>query len=315
MNKKNKPDYLITDAVIHVGTATLDVFLNDFDITWAFNKNFRNNDNKTLTINPVELHQLDATPDMDDGSVVYNYNNEWFRSDDFIKLSKDKANILFAGCSETEGIAAPLDEVWTKMLYDKISAKNNNISGFYSIARAGYGWQKIISNFMIYVKKYGFPDYFFVLLPNVSRIFEWDLERKTWWYVQKFPIWYDGEETAHREFAEMHTTLKEHQEHLINFIVSWKLFEHYCETNGVKLLWSSWDHEEGPNLTKFEQFNNYFDINNKDWTTFIEQSRPDGKLLTGDLDRRDGHSGRLKHLFWLREFSNEIKKRGWLKVD
>lgn len=314
MNKRDPKDYLITDSVIHTGSATLDVFCDTFDITWAFENTYKEMKDRTLTLNPVELHQLDSNPEMDDGSIIYNYNNEWFRSDDFVKLSPENTNILFAGCSESEGIAGPLDEVWTKMLHDQIASKNNNVSGFYSLARAGFGWQKIISSFMIYVKKYGFPDYFFVLLPNVSRVFEWDEERKTWWYMQKFPIWYNEEATNHREFAERHATLKEHKEHLINFILSWKLFEHYCETNNVKLLWSTWDHEEAPNLSRFNQFNNYFEINNNEWTEFIKTLRPDGRIKNGDLYRRDGHSGKLKHLFWLNKFAQEITKKGWLNV-
>jgi hypothetical protein len=61
----------------------------------------------------------------------------------------------------------------------------------------------------------------------------------------------------------------------------------------------------------YNQPSNYFEINDVEYAnSFISQSRPNGKLLDGDLFRRDGHSGRLRHLFWKQEFQKEIDRLG-----
>lgn len=298
--------YLVTMDAVRNSTATNDVLYGNFDITWSYDDRY--NSEKTITLNPVENHA--NRPDVeDDGSVVYEYNNEWFRSDDFTDIHNSKNHILFAGCSETEGIGGSLDTVWTKMLYKSLKEKYD-IDGFYSIARAGYGWQKIITNFMIYVKKYGVPTHLFVLMPNIDRMFEWDAEKKAWIYKQKFPVF------AGVPIDEMYrdnlATDKEHMKMLIDFTVSWNLFEQYCKSIGTKLMWSTWDFVEAHNLSKFDQHENFFAVDGRDYHEYILEKRPDGKIAKDDLERRDGHSGVLFHMFWKEKFEQEIERLGLL---
>jgi hypothetical protein len=298
--------YMIDPEKIGASTAVEDVFNNKFDITWAFDD--RHNKSKTMTMSIIESSQ-GSLPD--DGSVVYNYNNEWFRSDDFSADHKSEFHVLFAGCSETEGIASPLDEVWSKMLHSELSTIKD-VGGFYSIARSGFGWQKVITNFMIYVEKYGFPTHFFVLLPNLGRVFQWNEDIESWQYVQRIP--FRGLIPKEEETLFMkNTSPEEHKQFFIDFSVSWKLFEKFCKANGVKLLTSTWDEPEGINILQMNS-NNYLESffhipEAKDLENFIIKERPNGKMLPGDLTRRDGHSGRLKHLWWLSKFKEEIKRR------
>lgn len=305
---KNRDAYVLTDSVIKNSSAAWDVFLNKFDITWATDSRWNSN-GKDLTITPIELSQP-GSDIVDDGSIKYSYNNEWFRSDDFTDQHPEKNHILFAGCSETEGIASPLEEVWSKMLHTQLKNNSIDVGGFYSIARAGYGWQKIITNFMIYVEKYGFPTHLFVLLPNLSRGYRWREEASAWFYIQKFP--FKGQVPAEEEgFFQNNTTPEDHKQFFIDFSVSWQLFEKYCESNGVKLLCSTWDFPEAYNIERFNHLKSFFSIpEENEIENFIRSKRPDGKLLEGDLRRRDGHSGRIQHEYWLEKFSNEIDKRG-----
>jgi len=298
--------YIIDPERIGASTAVNDVFSSEFDITWAFDD--RHNKSKTLTMNVVESPNESL---IDDGSVIYNYNNEWFRSEDFSKEHNRKFHILFAGCSESEGIASPLDEVWTKMLHSSLAEKHD-IDGFYSIARSGYGWQKIITNFMIYVEKYGFPTHLFVLLPNLGRVFQWNEDICSWQYVQRIPFRATIPKEEETLFAK-NTSPEEHKQFFIDFSVSWKLFEKFCKANGVRLLTSTWDELEGENIKAMNSSNyleSFFYIpESRDFESFIIEQRPNGKMLPGDLTRRDGHSGKLKHLWWLSKFEEEIKRR------
>lgn len=297
----NKKEFFLTDDVINHSTATWDLFLNRFDITWAID-----NHPKELTITPVET--AGGRTIHDDGSIKYKYNNEWFRSDDFTRDHDEKFHVLFGGCSETEGIASPLEEVWSKMLHTELS-QTHDVGKFFSIARAGYGWQKIIINFMIYVERYGFPTHFFVLLPNNGRVFKWKKDSNAWFYVQNFP--FRGPMPKKDEsFFHMNTTAEDHKKFFMDFAIGWKMFEKYCESNGVKLLCSTWDSPDGLNIRKMNFLKSFFYIDDDGFEDFIKEKRSNGKLLDGDLRRRDGHSGKLQHDYWLQQFQNEIERRG-----
>ena len=61
--------------------------------------------------------------DVNDKSVEYNLNEDYFRSDNF-KKEHDGLHILFSGCSESEGVGANIEYAWTHILYKKISLIN-----------------------------------------------------------------------------------------------------------------------------------------------------------------------------------------------
>lgn len=285
-----------------------DVFYNEFDRTWAKTPPGEPEYTRTLTKLPIEVAD-------DDGTVTYNYNNEYFRSDDFIKAHEEGKHILFAGCSQTEGVGAPLETVWSKVLLNSIGSD----FGFYSIAKSGFGWQKIITSFMLYVDRYGAPDYLFTLLPNIGRFFEWDSGSETFFYVQRYPNGgtvsteqKDESKIPKNIFIEKPLSVEEHRRSFIDFSIGWKLFERYCESIGTKIIWASWDYNENKNYLLGNISKNYIDLNQEGLMNFIKQKRPNGKLEKFDLHRRDGHSGILINEYWASEFKKEIDKRGWL---
>lgn len=279
-----------------------DVFFNEFDLSW-----FRGTTEKVLTRAPSEPEEID------DGSFTYVYNNEFFRSDDFT-ASHTGSHVLFAGCSQTEGIGSPLDTVWSKMLHNQLSA-NNDVSGFYTIARSGFGWQKIISNFMIYADKYGMPDYMFVMVPDLCRFFEWWDEKSAWVYVQRIvgdDAWAKNQGIDSIFYQQ--ATEKEYKKAVVDFKISWNLFEKYCELNNVKLLWGTWEYEDSNLYKNLIRSKHYVDLSYDGFMDYVSNNRPDGKLDKFDLSRRDGHAGILQHEYWLSEFKKEISERGWMNV-
>ena len=50
---------------------------------------------------------------VDDGSIIYKYNNHGMRCEDFKVLHEGK-HILFAGCSYTEGASIEIENLWSK---------------------------------------------------------------------------------------------------------------------------------------------------------------------------------------------------------
>lgn len=279
-----------------------DIFSNKLDTTWMGFFPDGHDFSCTMPIIPVE-HGGE-----DDGQVEYSYNKQGFRCDDFSSVHDGK-HILFAGCSQSEGVGSPIDTVWTKLLANNLGATN-----FYSIARAGYGWQKIISNYTIYAESFGHPEYLFVLLPNVGRLFEWQEKENQWYYVQRYPNGELGKGPGERNgqiLQEFSISKSDHRRLFIDFVAAWKMFEKYLESNGVKMIWASWDYKENNNYMRANFSKNYLHLTPESLQNYIMKARPNGKLEKHDMLRRDGHDGILIHEWWLESFKAEISRRGF----
>ena len=250
-------------------------------------------------------HVLDVTPidhikeKNKNRKVEYRYNSDWFRSDNF-KKDHDGLHILFSGCSNTEGIGANIENVWSHMLYEEIS-KQTKTSGFFSLARAGGGLHPIIHNFTGYVKQYGAPDYLFLLLPNILRFSEFDTERNKWRYAQINP-WQDK--------AKLKENIEKHRAEFPVWLYTLKLFIEYCNSIGTKVIWSTWDAWEVPNIVNSNRFSDtFFKIGDLTEELFLERysfaaDREDA------IEARDGHDGFITQYHWFTEFKNELIKRG-----
>jgi hypothetical protein len=271
----------IEDKAFHIP-----IFKNSFDLTWMYMDNYINK--KDYTVLPIENA-------IDDGTVSYLFNNDGYRCDDFMSNDND-SQILFAGCSQTEGVGSPLETIWPKILL-----KNKKVSNFYSIARSGYGWQSVIQNYLIYESKYGSPVELYVLLPNIPRFYIW--EDTGWTYVQRYPG--KPQKNTNKNpgvLKEKELTVEDHRRSFIDFCMGWKLFEAYCKNNRVKLFWSTWDYDENKNIEKSGLFNSYVPLSFSGYEQYVEAVRPDLKFMPNDLSRRDGHSGILEHEYWAKEF-------------
>jgi hypothetical protein len=242
--------------------------------------------NSFFTMHPKEIPMFEMMKKdpIDDLSIEYKYNNNGFRSDDF-KTEHNKRHLLFSGCSEGEGIAADIDTVWNKIIYNSLNI-NNEYSGFFNVSIDNFGFHKIIFNVINYISKYGKPDELIILFPEVARVNEWNINNDS--YMQNW---------ANSSKLDSEHDQKIFMDALINFIPFMKLFESYCDTNNIKLTWSTWSMTEGQVYSMLNTFKHFFEI---DYT------------LTDGLDqskqvRRDGHQGEFYHRLWAQNFINRIK--------
>ena len=152
----------------------------------------------------------------------YRYNKDFFRSEDF--NNSGDINILFSGCSQTEGVCINQEETWAYKFYSKIQNKFN-LNPYSNLAVGGHGYHKIISNIQVYVERYGAPSHIIILMPDLYRGYEWKNDGGMSYKN-------DGLKFAKKEkFANK----------FIEFIMHMKLFERYCSSMGISLMWSSWD--------------------------------------------------------------------------
>jgi hypothetical protein len=282
-----------------------DLLNNKFDLAWHYGRE----KNKKYSIVPPENNTED------DGTVIYEYNSELFRSEEFIKSHKGQ-HILFSGCSESEGVGGNIEDSWTNMLYKKIS-KEMECSGYFNLSRAGWGWNRIILNSLIYFKKYGYPNIMFILLPNIQRKFDYSIDGHlndqgdymgNWKYIQKYPMDSSLKNLDPKDLR-IFSSPKEYNEDFVNFLISWKIFNKVCSDNNIKLFFSTWDPMDCKNLINLNIFENFLPVNDYNETKYISQYYASNSKKNTDIFKRDGHSGRLTHFIWTEKFYEKYKEQ------
>ena len=239
--KKDLKQYLMKK--VWKGKNTHSIFFNEVDTV--------------VRLKEEEFFIGGETPKKDydqDDSVRYYFNSLGYRSDEFTNFH-DGEHILFSGCSETEGIGGNLESCWPYMTYKKLS-ETKKISGFFNLSRGGWGHDLIISNIIQYIKKYGKPNKIYILFPNLSRDFVWEGTEndeeiyihsiKTAFYNNKEFVLINGK-------AREKQTLKEQRESIIKFINLIKLFEEYCMSNNIELIWSTYSIPDGKNYKSLNE--------------------------------------------------------------
>lgn len=240
----------------------------------------------------------------DDDSVRYYFNSLGYRSDEFTDVH-DGQHVLFAGCSETEGYGGNLDSIWAYIMYTEL-IKTRKLSGFFNVSRAAWGHETILNNIMRYIDAYGKPDKIYMLLPNIARRYEWagthkNRERykhklKTPYYVEHhIEEWY-GEPREHQ-------TLKEQRSDIVRFTILLRMFEEYCISNHIDLVWSSWARPDAINYKNLNVFKNFILL--PDTAEVMLES----ESFTVDEDKkkylirkRDWHHGYMYHYMWAQRF-------------
>lgn len=294
-------------------------FLNihNFDNTWAeFTQdlteqervaqwktwNYRFEDNK---------HVLDGIPPehilkgREDWPVTYRYNSDWFRCDEFTS-KHDGRHIVFSGCSNTEGVGTDIEKTWSHIVYTELS-KTNKLSGYFNLAKGGNGWQQTVRNFMVYVKKYGAPEFLLINMPNILRNYEWHDDLNRWIFMQKNP--YDG---VGSDMSDPNAPkVEDHKIFFPIWVNVWNLFLNYCEAIGTKVIWSTWDMTEATNIEASNFFHDsFFRLGTVD-QDYIQKRRPNLNLYEDDLRARDGHPGLLPQTYWAENYLFQLKEIGW----
>jgi hypothetical protein len=199
-----------------------------------------------------------------DTKTEYRINNFGFRDEDWT----DKASILTAGCSNTYGVGVPVKGTWPEILKDITNKKTHNLSG------PGISIQQLVFQIFAYFKTFGnpetlicfFPDPFRMQVPvkkNLvkvgdgpikSGIRDISLDYKTKNKISNskkyLKIPYDYNEILPMEFPLFFSMKLIH------------ILEQYCNSNNIKIIWSSWDKNLRDVLNKVDTtFNNFYNHN------------------------------------------------------
>lgn len=287
-------DYILKKEICNQGMSN--TILDQFDLSWhRGSKVFE----ETITKSERGTHVVD------DKTVLYKYNSNFFRSNEFTK-TPSKPHVLFSGCSQTEGIGGNLETVWPTIFLKNCNLEDKTL---YSLARSGWGWQMIMDNIRVYIREYSKPDYLFILLPNISRRFEFDTVNKNdYCYMQRYPKSSDGPPKK-KDLGILST--KEYFESLMNFVVGWRFFLDYCKYNDINVLWSTWYFNDLENLKTLKMLDDsYVDMNIDDQVNYVATQYELGWEKTNhDLKKRDGHAGTLINMYYANCFLKTAKEK------
>jgi hypothetical protein len=197
-------------------------------------------------------------------------NNFYFRSDNF-KNNHEGLHILFNGCSNTFGFGLHKNEMWSKIVYDKI----NPNSGYFNLSVPATGIFDQITNFFKYFNTYGNPDLIFFNIPNLERFYQ-----------------YKNNVVINSEYDQNSLPvlkLLAYQYYL--------MLEQYCKSHNIKLFSFSWSYlTENAMLPYFK--NTFYKIDSVDMHEKLYQYK---NKLNNDylISARDGdHPGTGYNLYW-----------------
>ena len=124
-------------------------------------------------------------PNYTQNEITYEFNSLGYRCDEFSNASEFP--ITFMGCSFTEGIGLPFDEVWAYHLHKKIIELTNKTFPFWSIAKNSTSIDYTARCFYENSMKLK-PKYAFYLMSGISRR-EYQFENSTFnnWYPYATP--------------------------------------------------------------------------------------------------------------------------------
>lgn len=139
--------------------------------------------------------------------IEYNLNNDYCRSDDF-KYEHSGKHIVFAGCSNTFGVGTDYKKTWAYKTYEEIS-KNETIDGYYNLGFEAATTIEIIVQVFRYIRKYGNPDFIFILFPDTDR------------------------DDQYFKIGDIYTPVMQREFYMI--------LEQYCRSHNIQLISSTWD--------------------------------------------------------------------------
>ncbi len=207
----------------------------------------------------------------------YEFNSMDYRCDEFTETSE--LPILFMGCSFTEGVGLPLNEVWAYHLHKKIVEITNKKIPFCSLAKGGTSIDYAARRFYEVGHKLK-PRYVFYLLSGLTRReYCFEKEECSIWFpnATKFYKQSDSFKTMTRIFAD--TEFAIHQSYRSAMILDTlaklsdtKIIMFGLEIDGI---------DEDRKIKLFEQFENieYITVPNKEQIT-------KGVLLPDDIKSR-----------------------------
>lgn len=178
--------------------------------------------------------------------IEYKFNSHGFRCDEFNLDSE--LPIVFLGCSQTEGLGLPLEDMWSYNLVRILRIKTKKLIPYWNLALTGSGIDTQ-ARFLYEFCKEKQIKYVFALMPTLER-------REYCFNGPDIKLWNPymlaKESFVNKVFADEHYAYHETGRSLM-------LLDSICRKNNAKCFMSQWTNAE-PNVNLLQDFTsiNYF---------------------------------------------------------
>lgn len=252
---------------------------------------------------------ISKVPDELPGNQIgFNLNKFGYRTKEFKKFDLNNTNILYTGCSVTAGEYLHEENIWPYFLNSHLQKYFNNIDS-YNISYGAASVQAIIKNAMSFIRVYGKPHYIFMCLPGYQRGLYFNKETKLYTNCMILPPKALAIGFTKNDIQTEYNLkyVEENNQLVISTLLT--MFDDYCLTNNIKLIWSTWESEHATfynNLNTKGYF--YFDQSN------IDENKEDEKLFEYyHIAKDDMHFGVKWHIQYEKEVFDELVKREFIE--
>lgn len=221
-----------------------------------------------------------------DNRRKYRGNNCGYRSDDFIGA----ADLVITGCSVTYGSGLDEDQRWGNMIASKLG-----IESVASLAEAGHAINALVENLFRYFKEFGNPKTVLCLFPSFGRIniavdnlvnklpddFSDNYGGSNHGVVTTIDTGYYGQLHDSSKYDkkpyDISKVFSYQQAKMIN-ASSIRHLEDYCNSNNIKLLWSTWHPDSASTIenqvqqNELTKFNNYISVTKDRGYSYLKAS-------------------------------------------
>ena len=111
-----------------------------------------------------ENFKKNPKPGYTETSITYKYNAPGFRTKEF-EVPTNKTNVLFLGCSHTEGIGLRIEDTWVHKVSEQLDQERFNC---YNLGVAGGSCDTVVKN-LVNCTNHLIPGVVFILWPPVER--------------------------------------------------------------------------------------------------------------------------------------------------
>ena len=175
-----------------------------------------------LVVSPFEYY----SPDL----YTYQYNNYNFRSIDF----SSEIDVLTVGCSHTFGSGLPFEYTWSQQLQKKIP--NKKIA---TIAFPGLSIQGSISYLFNYFKTIGNPK---MIICNFPDFLRFEVLTKELRLINYYSMIYQSPNFSVEQCQDINESFADEAWGYYINLKYLLMLEQYCESSGIKLIWSTWQY-------------------------------------------------------------------------
>jgi hypothetical protein len=243
--------------------------------------------------------------------VIYKLNRDGFRSENFEKLKSSNLNVLISGCSLTFGQGVFQENSWPELFSKKLS--NNSIKPIkmYNLGVLGASIYLIIKNLMAFIRRYGSPDEIYLLLPPHSRKIIYDESFNSFKNAiinkEDFISLVHKKDLSTKKFYNSYCN----EDAKLLAVTLIGIFEDFCESKNIKLIWSSYDATSETDFYETSGFKFYkkyvapepdFYYNDKSLSHLIPENK--NNVPYWDIGSDEDHPGAVWHKDIAEMFSN-----------